>query len=468
MKRAALTAAFVVLVGTACLSRTDPAPPATVHPTASTAPIVPTPTVAATVSPFTLEPVLHVNDDPAPIGERYVANGDETLTFRIDFFADMDHGSVVRAVQASAAAAINFRWQMGDASVLFDVPPGNSALVIDPTGAHTASGSGAPAGRSWRIERPRTELAFYAPSDVAAGVVDPVDRTTFGFLADRGCSARFDPAIKTALMCSGPPRRELSFIDLATGARRATPWDINKIASNGAAEIWLPDGRLLVLGSHDTIIAGPHGENMRWLPTAQPGQTGSVSPSGHEVALWSYTKNDLSVLDIDAGIIRTIGADLKRCSAYFNASVTWSPSGRTIAAGYCTEDLGGEAATAFFDAATGRRVGTLHGWTVVAWLPDGRLLGRAWEPVSAVSPRKTKDGLAVFDASGELIGWLDVEYHASVSPDGAWLLEIEPDPHGPHTRLVDTRSGRAYEFLSEDVFPSWTPDGRIAVIRQVR
>lgn len=430
--------------------------------------VVPTQSLSPSPSrqTFEIRAELYLESEPYPLrsGGPIVANGDETLSFRLEFHTQMDVASVTAAVRSHLPEATAFRSLDGDHTVIFDVPQGSTPFSIDPRGARSLAkpNIGIVSGVSWSVSRPRTILSLYRPADLVAGSRQPAEMYTFAFSADPSL-VRLDPSRQVALVSVTRPQH-LSFVELPSGARRALPGDLNKIGSNGAHMRWLADGRFLTLGSHQTVISGPRGQDGRSLPTLPPGQYGVVSPNEKLVALASYPTDQAAIQDLETGELRSLGDEYKRCSAYASAVVSWSPDGRTVSIGHCILDLAGPGRTVFVDVATLRRVRTLDGWSVAAWLPDGTMLAHSWSDASGSSLRGPDRTIAVLDPQGRVIRQLESPMPYGVSPDGHWLVDGGLDPQQPAMRLVDISSGRTYPLGISESYPSWTADGLIAVL----
>jgi hypothetical protein len=432
---------------------------------AACTPAQPSAVVGAAPSSRTFEigAELYLNSDPHQLRDPIVANGDETLTFRLDFKTEMDVPSVGAAIRAHLPEASRFRSLNDDHTVLFDVPPGATAFAVDPRGARTRPkpNIGIVGGVFWNVSRPTTTLALYRPTDIVAGAAQPAVSYTFAFSADPGL-IRLDPSRSAALVSILEPQH-LSFVELPSGKRTALPSELNKIGANGAYMLWLADGQFLTLGSHDTVISGPRGEDMRRLPTLLPGQSGWLSPNGKLVALESYPTDEAGIQDLETGELRSLGGEYRRCSAYWSAALSWSPDGRTVAIGYCVGDMQGPGRTALVDAATGRRMLALEGWSVMAWLANGTMLARSWSDASGSYSRAADPALAVLDAQGRVIRRIECPMPYGVSPDGRWIVDGGLDAQRPAMRLVDIGNGRVYP-LGLAGYPTWTSDGLIAVL----
>lgn len=430
------------------------------------------PTVVATHSltpspspnSFEIPGELYLQSVPYPLRGPIVANGDETLAFRLEFHTQMDVGSVIAAIRAHLPEATAFRSLNEDSTVAFDVPRGSTPFSIDPRGARTLArpNVGIVAGVTWDVSRPGTTLSLYRPADIVAGSGQASETYTFAFSADPGL-VRLDPNRRTALVSVTTPQH-LSFVELPSGRRTAVPPDLNTIGSNGAYMHWLGDGRFLTLGSHETVISGPRGEDARRLPTLPPGQSGWVSPNERLVALESYPTDQAAIQDLDTGELRSLGGEYKRCSAYSSAALSWSPDSRTISIGYCTRDMAGPGRTVFIDVASLQRVWGLDGWSVVGWLPNGTMLARSWSDASGSFSRAPDPALAVLDSEGRVIRRIECPMPYGVSPDGQWIVDGGLDPQNLANRLVDISSGRTYPIGLSGSYPNWTADGLIAVI----
>lgn len=420
--------------------------------------------VPATATPITFEltPQLSLEWDAYPLRSPAIVNGDDTLVFSLAFNADMDLRSVETAVRAHAPEATGFRTDDGRV-ISFSVPPGSSDFIIDPRGARSLAlpNIGVVSKTFWEFKRPSTTLSLYRPADIAAGKTQPAETRTFAFAADPGL-VRVEPGRRGILVSVVRPQH-LSFVDLPSGRRTALPWDLNKIGMNGSYMHWLPDGRFLTLGSHDTIISGPRGEDRRWLPTITPGQMGVMSPDETVVAVESYPTDEVAIQDLATGAIRSVGKEFKRCSARASAIPSWSADGRTLAVGYCAQDMAGPGRTAFFDVASLRPLRTLAGWTVTALLPDGSMLARSWPDVDDYM-RVPDPGLAVLDPRGNLLRRIETPMPYGLSPDGRWLVDGGLDTQHPALRLVDITTGRGFPMSISGPYPTWTEDGLIAVL----
>lgn len=413
---------------------------------------------------FDLSADLYLESVANPLRSPIVANGDETLAFRLEFHAQMDVASVVAAVKARLPEATAFRSLNDDTAVAFEVPRGSTPFSIDPRGARTLAkpNIGTVAGISWDISRPGTTLSLYRPVDIVAGSTRAAETYRFAFAADPGL-IRLDPDRRVALVSVAAPPH-LSFVELATGKRTALPADLNKIGVNGAYMHWLADGRFLTLGTHETVVAGPLGDDGRRLPTLTPGQSGSVAPNERSIALESYSTDDAAIQDLETGDLRSLGGGYTRCSAYSSAAMSWSPDSRTVAIGYCAQDMAGPGRTVFIDAGNARRVRTLEGWSVVAWLPNGTMLARSWSDLSENYARVPDSNLALLDPEGRLVRRIESPMPFGLSPDGRWLLDSGLDAQNPTIRLVEIATGRNFPLGIAGAFPSWTADGLIAVI----
>jgi hypothetical protein len=450
--------AWATLILGACITTTPPMP-------VPSAPPTPGPTAVA----FEIKPDLWMNDDPYPLRGQYRtdghyrADGDITLTFRLDFpFTTMDRDSVVAAVRRSAPEAVGFRWDNYDQSVRFDIAAGSTPITIDPSGARSTTGAGTVAPVAWTIARPATEVALYDP--VALVRDDRTPARVYRFALTPGGLVQFDPSGEIALLWHGSVGRPgISFVEVASGRRTPLPWDLAKIASNGSRQQWLPDGRFLTIGSHDTIIAGHLGENMRWL-TPLVGQGGIVSPSGTKLAVWSYAENTAAIVDLDSGAVASLGGGYLRCNVGGGVSLAWSPDGRTVAISHCTRDLRGPSRTSYIDVASARTISTVDGTSVLAWLPDGRKILQTWSPSDDLR-RPPDPTLRVVDAAGRLLTTVTTQTAYAVSPDGRWLLDFGTDPQRLGVRVIDLRDGRAYPLPDVSSYATWTPFGLIAVSR---
>lgn len=426
------------------------------------------PTESLTPSPLTFEisAELYLESEPYPLrsGGPIVVNGDERLAFRLEFHTQMDVGSVAAAIRSQLPEATAFRSVDDDNTVFFDVPEGSTPLSIDPRGARSLArpNIGIVGGVSWEVSRPGTTLSLYRPADLVAGSRQPAEKYRFAFSADPGL-VRLDPNRRAALVSITRPQH-LSFVELPSGTRTALPADLNKIGSNGAHMRWLADGRFLTLGSHTTVIGGPRGEDGRTLPTLPPGQSGLVSPNEKLVALASYPTDQAAIQDLETGELRSLGDEYRRCSAYASAALSWSPDGRTVSIGHCTLDMAGPGKTVFVDVATLRRVRSLDGWSVLAWLPNGTMLAHSWSDASGSYLREPDPAIAVLDPQGRVLRRFESPMPYGLSPDGQWIVDGGLDPQHPAMRLVDISSGRTYPLGISEGYPTWTADGLIAVL----
>lgn len=447
---------YLALSGAACA----PTVVATQSLTPAPSPAAPTPAAIT----FEVAPQLELEWQPHPPRGSVMANGDQTLVFTLVFDLDMDVASVASAVRAHLPEASSFRSDDRGRTIVFDVPPGSSDFVIDPRGARSLPqpNVGIVGGDPWIVTRPTTTLSLYRPSEIAAGALGPAESYTFPFAAETGL-VRLEPGRRGMLVSIVVPQH-LSFVDLPSGRRTPLPDDLNKIGMNGSYMHWLGDGRFLTLGSHETVISGPRGENGRRLPTITPGQAGVLSPDETLVALDSYPTDEVAIQSLASGLIRSVGKEFKRCSAYASAVPSWSPDGRTIAVGYCVEDMEGPGRTAFFDVGTLRLLHTFEGWSVSAWLPNGTFLARSWPDDHDNYMRLPDAAFAVLDSQGRVLRRIESPMPYGISPDGRWLVDGGLDSQHPSLRLVDLTTGRAYVLGFSDSFPTWTPDGLLAVL----
>jgi hypothetical protein len=425
--------------------------------------VIPSASPSATASairvPFPITPALFVNDDPVEIrtGGRYLTDGDIDLTFRIDFHADMDATSVANVIRAGTPEARSIRWPADARSVQFDVPAGTSTFVIDASGAVSANGNGTVVPSSWTVARPASTLAFYDPASVARGDTAPSRSIALQLNASGPVHVAHDG--RTALVYHSPGHRTaVSVVDLPTGRRIPLPAEIVKIASNGARFQWLPDGRLLTLGSHDTIVSSATGTGMRWLP-ALVGQGGPVSPGGDRIAVWSYAHNTVAVVDLGTGLLTSFGEGFLRCSVGGGVSLAWSPDGRRLAVGHCTEDMAGSSRTTYLDAATGRAILTTPDVSVLAWLKDGSQLLARWSSGASEPRRFPEPGLTLLRPDGSA-RTITSASPWSISPDGLWLLDAGDSPR---ITLIRLRDGATYDVPNEGSYVTWTPEGKLLV-----
>lgn len=455
MRRLALCGVLLVAT-TACFPpATAPEPTPTVGPTAA----------ASEAPTFPVRPLLYLHGESIR-HPGASANADETLTFRLEFGTAMDVPSVVAAIRARLPEAERFESFSQGALVVFDVPAGRGPLTIDPRGARSLPapfvGTGVVSGDPWTIQRPETILELFRPSDLAAGSSLPAETYSFPFAAN-GSIPRFDRSGGTVLLYLAFSRH-LAYVDLATGRRMALPPRLSGIGTSGAAMQWLPDGRFLTLGTHETVIAGPRGEDMRTLPTLPPGQFGTVSPDGTHIAVWSYTENTAAVQDLETGEFTPLGGDYLRCSAHFCALPQWSPDGRVVAIGSCGEDMAGTARTVFVDSRSGAPLRALEGRSVTAWLGDGTMLAQSWSSTEGYM-RGPDRALALLDGSGRVLRTIESPMPLAISPDGRWLVDAGLDPNQPTRRLIDLRSGAIHGVSIGEGHPTFTPSGLIAVVR---
>jgi WD40 repeat protein len=427
--------------------------------------VVPTPGASpaagatAPVLAYPITPALFADDDPSEVRTGpypFLTDGDVDLTFRLDFFADMDAASVTGAIRARAPEAANFRWPIDARSVLFDIPAGMSTFVIDPSGARSANGGGTVVAISWTVERPMGTIVFHDPAALARG--DTAPSRTLRLPLNVGGPVHVDRDGRKALVYHRPGHRTaVSVVDLATGQRTALPFEIAKIASNGARFEWLPGGRLLTLGSHDTIVSSASGTDLRWLP-ALVGQGGPVSPTGDRIALWSYAHNTGAILDIEKGTLMSLGEGYLRCSVNGGVALAWSPDGRVLAISHCTEDMAGSSRTTYVDASTGRTLATRPD-SVIAWLRDGSQLVSRWSSASA-DPRRVADaGLTLLRPDGSARAITSAMPWA-LSPDGSWLLDAA---RSPTMQLISLRDGTAHDLPVLGSHVTWIPAGHLAV-----
>jgi hypothetical protein len=275
---------------------------------------------------------------------------------------------------------------------------------------------------------------------------------------------QFDPRGEIALLWHGSSGRPgFSFVELRSGRRTPLPSELAKIASNGARQLWLPDGRFLTIGTHDTIIAGSLGQNMRWL-TPLVGQSGLVSPSGTRLAVWSYAEATAAIVDLDSGAVTSLGGGYLRCNVDGGVSLAWSPDSRTIAISHCTRDMAGPSRTVYADASSGRAVATIADSSVAAWLGDGRKILRSW-PASEDARRQPDPTLRMIDAAGRPLSTISAPTAFEFSPDGRWLLDFGTDPQHQAGRVIDLRDGHAYPIPRDPPYATWTPFSFVAVSR---
>lgn len=425
-------------------------------------PSPPTPSPSPTATPvvFEIRPELSLEGRRYPLRDNDRANGDETLVFRLGFHTAMDLSSVGATLRARLPAATGFRETDDTHDVLFDVPPGTTSLVIDPTGARSASGGGTVVRTAWRIDRPETVVSLYDPATIAGGA-DPT--TTWRFaIASNGGDARFDPDMRTVLLSHVPTNA--SFVDLATGRRTPLPDRLASIHSSGATFFgWLPGGRFLAVGSSETFIGDSQGEHLRALP-ALVGQSAVVAPSGRLLALWSYAQNTASILDLDTATSRSLGGGYLRCSAGGGVGIVWAPDSRTVAISHCTRDMAGASRTLFIDAASGGLLRTSAGISVVAWFADGRMLLTRWSATESDPRRQPDPAIELIAADGTTLRRITVGVLLGISPDGRWLLSTGEDRQHPRLRLVEIATGRAQDLPVAWSSAAWTPSGQIAVV----
>ncbi|HUQ17055.1 MAG TPA: hypothetical protein VM070_04645 [Candidatus Saccharimonadales bacterium] len=431
---------------------------------ACAAPAPPEPSATATASPeptpvvFGITPELFLEGQPYPLRDDRV-NGDETLVFRLGFYTAMDLGSVSTAIRRHLPEATAFRAAPPAADVLFEVPPGTGTLVIDPTGARSASGGGTVVPKSWRITRPETIVSLYDPARVGDATT-PVHTMRFR-VAPNGGPVRFDPAMRTVLLSHTPANA--SFVDVETARRTPLPDRLASIYSSGSTYFgWLPDGRFLAVGSSETFIGDERGLQLRPLP-ALLGQSGVVSPSGRLLALWSYAKGAAAIVDLDAGTSLPLGGEFPRCSVGGGVGLTWAPDSRTIAISDCAADMAGASRTRFFDASSGQLLRTAEGISVIAWFGDGRMLLTRWSPTETDPRRLPESPAEIVDARGTILGRIGIRGALGISPDGRWLLDTGEDPQHPRLRVVEIATGRAQLLPVTETTATWTPSGMIAV-----
>jgi len=434
---------------------------------AACAPTPPGPSGAPAASPtatpvvFEITPELSLEGRPYPLRDGDRVNGDETLVFRLGFHTAMDLDSVSAAIRRQLPEATGFRTVLPAADVSFEVPPGTGSLVIDPTGARSASGGGTTVATSWRITRPETLVALYDPAAVAAGATTPSSTMRFR-IAPNGGDARFDPAMRTVLLSHTPANA--SFIDIASARRTPLPDRLASIYSNGSTYFgWLPDGRFLAVGSSETFIGDAVGRQLRALP-ALVGQSGVVSPSGRLLAVWSYAQGGAAIVDLEGGTSLSLSGEFPRCSVAGGVGLTWAPDSRTIAISSCATDMAGASRTRFFDAATGQLLRTAEGVSVSAWFADGRMLLTRWSATETDPRRSPGSPAEIVDVRGATIGRIAIRGAMGISPDGRWLLDTGEDPQHPQLRVVEIATGRPQRLPVTETSATWTPSGMIAVV----
>ena len=426
-------------------------------------PSPPTPSPSPTATPvvFEIRPELSLEGRPYPLRDGDRVNGDETLVFRLGFHTAMDLGSVGATLRARLPAATGFRETDVTHDVLFDVPPGTTSLVIDPTSARSASGGGTVVRTAWRIDRPETIVSLYDPATIAGGGADPAATWRFA-IASNGGDARFDPGMRTVLLSHVPVNA--SFVDLATGRREPLTNRLASIYANGSAFFgWLPDGRFLAAGTHETFIGDARGEHLRALP-ALVGQSGVVSPSGRLLALWSYAQNTAAILDLESGSLLSLGGGYLRCSAAGGVAMVWAPDSRTLTISHCARDMAGASRTLFIDAASGGLLRTSEGISVIAWFADGRMLLMRWSATESDPRRQPDPAIELIAADGTTLRRITFGVLLGISPDGRWLLSTGEDRQHPRLRLVEIATGRAVDLPVAWSSTAWTPSGQIAVV----
>lgn len=239
---------------------------------------------------------------------------------------------------------------------------------------------------------------------------------------------------------AGPPP---SIVDLKSGARTVLQL-VNDPLNFFAFAGWLPDGRVLIVGKK-VWIGAADGSALREVADAVD-LAGNVpwvalpSPSGRYLALWGYNSNgSLGFVDLQTGATKRVTGPFRRHGADASVALAWSPDEKLLAG----SDADGEFVEAnrrlrivdpFSDATIRMHaIATVKIW----WLATGDLL--VLLPTGETGAGARFAG-ALLDPSSfvERRRFLGINWYPS--PDGRYLLQINPSQGLVVTELFDLRS----------------------------
>lgn len=302
----------------------------------------------------------------------------------------------------------------------------------------------------------RSSIALYRPTDILDGRITQLKSWAIPWAVYQPVFA--GPADALVLYESpGPGTTELRVIHLTTGREEVVSMPPLHLYS----QIYpLPDGRLLATGPA-VLIGSPGGPAMVIADVFS--QNSALSPSGSELALWSYGENVIRIVDLTSGSVRTLPERYVRCGEDGVVVLTWSPDARELAAAECADEHG-DLRTWIIDARTGARSHSVPDISVRAWPTPSELFGYAGFPPGGepqyVRIRRTGEILSRHPA-GE------------ISPDARYIaartIKAAPTAAEPQRRigvatLVEIATGRTVE-LGEDVWAvGWTPDGDLYIL----
>lgn len=215
---------------------------------------------------------------------------------------------------------------------------------------------------------------------------------------------------------------------------------------------WSPDSRLLASGGTDGLIHvwDVDGKRKTYTSLNRGGRVGSVvwSPDGARIASHRWGGREFTIWDPQSGRILVDLTSAHSFAAPGQYSISWSPSGKLVAAGY------GGGAVVIWDASIGRQVMVMRGHTsgvrAVAWSPDGtRLASGGYDRF--VKIWDTGSGRELLSLTGHDVTIFSVAW----SPDGQklataasnevkiWDASIGYSLSGPSEPLPSQASGPA-------------------------
>jgi dipeptidyl aminopeptidase/acylaminoacyl peptidase len=250
-----------------------------------------------------------------------------------------------------------------------------------------------------------------------------------------------------------------------------------------SAPVWSPDGdRVALQRPHPNAPPGGY-SRQEWPPRIEVyDRGGSVvqeiaeavnpawSPDGTELAVLQIPQKEGSpesgttqgfpvLVDLETGDDRPLSPDIEEHALVY--PVAWHPAGELIA-----------YRDGVFDFETGEKV-DLSG-VPVFWSPNGRLLFMTFEfnPDYNATPGQLWDleqgkpliGLDIRDAETDEPPWLYIQRWTAWTPNGRFLMYLDPNPDRYLFRLYDTEeiSQKRYPNIKGEA-PSPAPDGMHAV-----
>jgi hypothetical protein len=396
----------------------------------------------------------------AVINAEETVDGDRESLVGVDFTGPPAREPVERALVAGLPPASGLEWR-SERELVAHVPPGG-AFSVDLSGipATPTSGGGPPLLR-FVVDRPTYEVALYRPADLLAGSRLPVRTWTNHLALEFVAAVAPDGRRILAYHRYRARGSTFSLIDLDSGIAAALPEPFENIAGSGLVLMdWLPDGRLLGVGTSTSYLARGDGSDPQQLP-GLVGQSAVLSPARSRLLLWSYADGSAAILDLTTRQLHALVGTFPRCTVGGDVGLTWFDEQQVIVSD-CSADLGGENRTHLIDARSGQSVALYYGHQVRAVLANGAQLRATVQPAAAMRSPDREVWLA--DITGKRVAGLDAGARLLAAPDGSSVAYVEEDPL--RSIVLDAFTGRSATIDGVRAM-AWTKQGELLAIRRL-